>query len=306
MTRLNRAGAARSLILTCTVVGTLLAAATPLRSAPPQARERHAFVSVLDDSHRPVTGLTADDFVVREDGIAREVLRVSAAGPPSHVVLLIDDSQATRALTVDLRLGLETLVERIAAEAPAPAMRLATFGDRPTTRVEFTNSAALILDGVERLFPRPGAGATLLEALIETSRDLRSRQAERPVIVVFVAEAGPEYSDDRHTRVADVLREAGAALWAIPLQDPRGQSLSDPGRERSLVLGDVTRESGGLSLPVLSREGIARGFETVAAALTSQYDVTYGRPDALIPPTRIAVSTRTSSHTVIASQWVRP
>jgi hypothetical protein len=33
-------------------------------------------------------------FVVREDGLAREVIRVGIAPPPSHVMLLIDDSQA--------------------------------------------------------------------------------------------------------------------------------------------------------------------------------------------------------------------
>ena len=156
------------------------------------------------------------------------------------------------------------------------------------------------------MFPQPGAGATLLESLLETAADLRTRKAVRPIIVAFVAEAGPEFSNDRHTRVADALRESGAALWAVPLQDPQGQDLSDPGKERSMVLGDVTRQSGGFSLPVLSREGLTRAFETVAAALTSQYDVTYARPDTLIPPSRVAVSTRTPAHQVIAAQWTLP
>ena len=302
MTTLKTAGAARALTLVFAGIGALHAA-TPSPAVPPQALERHAFVTVLDSNNTPVTGLAASDFVVREDGIAREVLRVSEAAAPSHIVLLVDDSQATDALTVDLRAGLTRFVEELAADGPLPAMRLMTFGARPTTRVEFTTSAPLVIEGIDRLFPQPGAGATLLEALLEAAADLRTRRAERPVIVAFVAEAGPEFSNDRHTRVADALRESGAALWAVPLQDRQGQDLSETGRERSIVLGDVTRQSGGLSIPVLSRQGIAQALETVATALTSQYDVIYARPDTLIPPSRVTIDTRTSSHQVIATAW---
>ena len=263
-------------------------------------------MTVLDADETPVTGLEASAFVIREDGIAREVLRVGGAAPPSHVVILVDNSQATTALTVDLRSGLTRFVEQLAAGESRPAIRLVTFGDRPTTRVEFTTSSARIIEGIDRIFPQPGAGATLLEAVIETAADLRVRQAERPVIVAFVAEAGPEFSSDRHTRVADALRDAGAALWVAALQDRQGQDLSEMGRERSIVIGDVTRQSGGFTVPVLSREGITHAFETMAAALASQYDVTYARPDALIPPSRVTVETRDSSHQVIAPQWIRP
>ena len=301
MTTLKMARAARALALMLAGFGALQAAT--LATPAGQAVERHAFAAVLDSDNVPVTGLTASDFVVREDGIAREVLDVSTAAPPSHVVLLVDNSEATSALTLDLRNGLKQFVEQLADDGPLPPVRLATFGDRPTTQVEFTTSAPLLIEGVERLFPQPGSGATLLEALQETAADLRTRGAERPVIVAFVAEAGPEFSNDLHTRVAAGLREAGAALWAVSLQDRQGPDLSDPGRERAIVLGDVTRQSGGLSIPVLSRPGITHALETVAAALTSQYDVTYARPETLIPPSRVTIETRTSSHQVIAPAW---
>src|SRR5687768_6916030 len=59
-----------------------------------QARPTDIYVSVVDSKGEPAAGLTADDFRVREDGTAREVLKAGAATGPLTVALLIDDSQA--------------------------------------------------------------------------------------------------------------------------------------------------------------------------------------------------------------------
>jgi hypothetical protein len=56
---------------------------------------------------------------------------------------------------------------------------------------------------------------------------------------------------------------------------------------------------------VLSKEGLGLGFDRVATLLTSAYDITYGRPESLLPPTRIAVSTRNGSQRVLATEWAR-
>ena len=51
-------------------------------------------MSVVDKKGVPVTDVTPDDLVVREDGVAREILRVEPATDPMQVALLVDNSQA--------------------------------------------------------------------------------------------------------------------------------------------------------------------------------------------------------------------
>src|SRR4051812_26804501 len=56
------------------------------------SRERTLFVSAVDDKGEPVEGLGPTDFVIREDGLRREVLRVSRATEPIDIALLVDTS----------------------------------------------------------------------------------------------------------------------------------------------------------------------------------------------------------------------
>ncbi len=304
MTRFNRFG----LTAAAVAVTVLAAAAHPLLppGAQRETRQQHVIVSVLDSSDAPVANLAAGDFVVREDGVAREVIGVATAAPPSHLALLVDDSQATDGLTVDLRAGLTSFVNTVMGTSPAPAVRLATFGDRPTTRVEFSTTVGALHAGIDRIFARPGSGAMFMDAIVETCRDLRTRKAERPVIVAFVAEAGPEFSDQSERQIADVLRETGVTLWTVTLESRSGPGTSDGNRQRAIVVGDVVRRSGGLNKPVLSKQGLDPAFQAVAKAITSRYDVTYGRLESLVPPTKLDVSLRQGSHRVLAPGWVLP
>lgn len=281
-----------------------LVTATSARPSAAQAREQQVVAAVVDAKNAPVADVAAGDLVVREDRIAREILGVAPAALPSHLVLLVDDSQATDGLTMELRDGIEAFVTTLTAGGgQPPAIQLMTFGDRPTTRVAFTTSVDRIAESAKGLFPRAGAGATLLEGILEATGQLRARKPERGVIVAFVAERGPEFSSDRHEQVEEALKQTRTALWSVVLQDPAGQDTSDAGRERSIVLSDVATASGGLTATVLNRQGIAGGFETVARAIAGQVAITYARPDTLIPPTRLEVSARQPSVRVIAPHW---
>ncbi len=263
-------------------------------------RTQSIYVTAVDSKGAPVQGLTAADFAVREDRTAREVLKVAPAIEELHVALLIDDSQAATSMTQSIRDAITAFIDKLQGKAQ---IALITFGERPTTQVEYTNSTAQVKKGVGRVFPRSGAGPYLLEAIVDASRGLERRNAIRPVIVAITIE-GIEFSNQHYQPVLDSLQKSGAIFYALAVGTP-ADSMTDEMRNRNIVLAEGTERSGGSREQVLADMGLPDKMREVADELLSQYVVTYSRPETLIPPERIEVTTTKPGVTVRARTRVR-
>jgi VWFA-related protein len=276
--------------------------AASVQNTTRETRERHVFMTVLDKNDAPVTDLTVGDVVVREDGVAREIASVGRATSPMQIVLLADDSQAAMNMPAELKKGLTTFVQQVLTASPGSEIQLMTFGERPTQQSPFTSSLAVLNQAIGNVFPRTGAGAYMLEAIIESTKALAKKEAPRPVIVAFVVEDGPEFSNDDRQMVERALKNAGVTLWTIPLEGRQAAS-STAWRERAAVISDVAAASGGGTKAILDKQALERAFSSVATWLTSQVDVTYSRPDRLIPPTKLEVSVKRPELRVSAPRW---
>lgn len=300
----------RTRILVPTVLTAVLAAAwllSPSTNAAPQRghTEQSAIITAYTDTATPALGLTATDFVIREDGLAREVIRVATAPPPSHVMLLLDDSQAADRSVQFLRSAAPLFIKEMASLTPAPQIAVMTFGERPTMRSDFAAKPDAAAAAAGKLFATPGTGSYFLQALMDASKNLTKRAATNPVIVAFVADSGPEFSSERREQVAAAMQRTNTALWAVVLSTPARMDQSPEGLERQAVLGDVVKETGGFNRTVVSDQSIGPAFEGVALLIKSRYLVTYSRPDQLIPPKNVEVTTKRSDVRVIASRWAK-
>jgi VWFA-related protein len=282
--------------------GALALLCAPVGATQRESRERHVYVSVTTDNSTPVTGLTASDFVVRENDLAREILRVGPAPPPTHVALLLDDSASMEPALAELRRGMTAFAKAILAQTPKPELAITTFGERPTRQVPYTTAAEAVDRGIGRVFPRPNTGGYLLEAIVEETTELRKRKAERPVIVVMVNEDGPEFSNLTSERVQEALRAANASLWTISLQT-QAPALTTEARERGEVLTDVSAASGGIYQMIVTRQGIEGALTRMANAIGARYDITYNRPEMLVPPDSLKVEVKRPSTRVWAPVW---
>ncbi len=265
-----------------------------------QAREGRVYITVTDGD-RKVLPLAAADVAITEDGRAREVLRVEKAAGPIHVALLVDDSQAAQNAINEMRAGLKQFVATVLDANAESQIALISFGERPTLLTDYTSSRAQLERGINRIFARQGSGAYLLEAVVSAARGIATRDAARAHIVVVGTE-GVEFSNDHYDRVLDQLFESGATLWALTLTAGPRADETDEVRNRSVVIGRGTSQTGGRQDQVLANSAIAMSLGRVADAIFNQYVITYGRPDALVPPKTINVKVSTPGARVLAPE----
>jgi VWFA-related protein len=250
---------------------------------------------VVDKNGKPVTGLTAADFTIREDGVAREVVSAGPATEQLSVSLLVDDSSAATEAVQFMRDALPAFVQRLSGKAE---IAVATIGERPTSLIEFTTSTEAVQKVVSRIFQRTGAGAYLLDAIVEVSHGFQKRETKRPNIVAVSTE-GPEFSNRSYQQVLEELLKSGATLHVLSLGQP-SSSLADEMRNRNIVIAEGTSKTGGRRDQVLALSGLTDRLTQVADELTNQYVVQYGRPEQLIPPEKVQVTVTRPGVTVRA------
>jgi Ca-activated chloride channel family protein len=255
--------------------------------AAAQAVERDLFVTVVDRADKPVPNLGPKDFVVKEDGRTREVLKVRPASEPIDLAILVDTSAAANSQISDMRKGLEALIARM---RPAGHIALVEFGERPRVLTDYTNDAVALTKGLGRVFATPGSGAYTLDALLDTVKGLKKRDGERAAIVVLWV-GGTEFSSRDARQVVAEIAGQGAALHVLTVtRGTPADALTVDGRSRDEVFDSGARTTGGSNQNLLSSMAIAEALDRLATQMLSQYRVTYARPKTLIPPEKVEVS----------------
>jgi len=274
------------------ILGMALCGAAALQA---QARQRSLFVSVLDQSGKPVLDVSPTDLTIREDGVQREILRVVPVDEPMQLALLIDDSQASASYIRDYRESLPKFIATILEASPERGrhqIALIGLASRPTIITDYTSDPGILQKGIDRIFAQSNAASYLLDGIIEVSRGLMRRSAQRPVIVAILTE-GPEYSERHYDDVLTPLMASNAALHAITLGSP-----TNTDNDRNIVLQRGTENTGGQLDTLLASSALTNRMVQLAAELTNQYRVVYARPPSLIPPDRTTVSAARSGLTV--------
>ena len=267
-----------------------------LTAAHAQTLQRGIYASVLGKDGTPVPTMTPGDFVVREDNLAREILRVEPARAAMQIALLVDNSQASSRSIRDIRDATAEFIKGVTGHGMENEVALITVGERPTILVDYTTDQAKLLKGAS-VFTQPNSGAYMLDGIWESARGLKKREALRPVII-GIATNGPEYSNRYRDQVIGAVADAGASLSIIMVGPPPTDILSSEGRERAYIYSEGTDSTGGRYDNVLAASAMSMRLKQVADELTHQYVVTYARPQSLIPPEHIKITSKRPDVTV--------
>ena len=250
-------------------------------AARAQADERVIYTSVVDKDGAPVLDLGIKDFVVREDGQAREILSVARDTDPLQIALLVDNSVSMRPRLSILRKAVAAFIDSTREDVQ---IALITLAERPTILVGYTTDRAALRKAAENMFAYEAANY-LLDGIAETSQGLAKRTMWRSAIAVITG-IGPEMSYRQYTEVLRFFRAGGASLNVVQL----GSGIGEQGRE--IVVSKGTSETGGRFEEVLVPTSLELKSRQLATELSNQYRVTYARPSRLVPPSKTEVSVR--------------
>ena len=177
-----------------------------------------------------MSGLTAKDFVVREDKATREVVSAEASTEPLFITLLVDTTQPPMGIlppTQDLRRALSSFVTTIKGASPDAQIAVMDFAGAAVTSVDFTTDAAVLDQHIQRLFPNRQSDAVLIEAMVDAGKKLSDRPSPRRAIVSVDFNSRDTSADKTMRQAAENIRKAGATVWAVSvagLADPRARA----------------------------------------------------------------------------------
>ena len=240
---------------------------------------RTVYVSAVDRKQVPVAALLPADFVVKEGGRIREIIKVEPATARMRIALIVDDSG-----TGIFRVPIANFINQLLGRAEfaikhviAQAVRLVDY----TADVERLHDAVMKL-GVRAETPD---GGRVVEAVFDTSKELHG--VERPVIIVLT-DTHAEYSSLPAHHVMDELQQSGALLHVIavarlatlnassvPLAKDKPSDLLENQLDINRVLGDGPKLSGGRRIEIGGLGGSIPELQAIATELRSQYRITY-------------------------------
>lgn len=279
----------RQPLLSCCLA--LLAGATAA-ALPQAAQTRTVHITAVDAKGAPLATLSAADVAVKEGGKARDVVSVEPASAPLKLVLIVDDNGSGL-----FRPSIAVFLNQLIGHGD---FAIQTINGQVQKIVDYTHDVPALQGAVNRLGPRPATpdGGQLLEGIFEAAKDLRRREAVRPVIVVITV-GGVEHSPLRADQVLDALRDSQARLHVISTASSAVRTTNTASRPADLldaplnlaeVLGDGPKQSGGRHAEIVATAGFVLPLQQLADELLHQFVVTYTLPSGAKPDERLSIT----------------
>jgi Ca-activated chloride channel family protein len=230
-------------------------------------------VTIVDKQGNPVTGLTADDFQITENG-KPQTLRFFAAGqlddaPPLHLGMLLDTSGSMADDLKDARSAAVKFVNALDRAADftlvdfATDVRVARFGPDDYPRL------------VERIRERNADGWTALYDAIGVYLNGAQNQDGQKVLVLYT-DGGDTTSAMTFGQMLDLLKASDVTVYAV------GYLEHESGSARLQQRGELQRAAdttgGRAYFPVVARD-LDGVFDKIREELAARYSLGYVSTD---------------------------
>ena len=289
------------------VAGALTIAA--LLSAWPRAQDAPAFRStsalvvvptrVTDRDGRFIRGLSADDFILLEDGKPKPLVQFAATRVPISVAVVLDVSGSMSTEPKRWELTQRATISFLSRLSDEDEVALVAFSDQPQRLVGWTRNAGDVFASLSRA--RVGGSTALFRTLSGVVPDFRRAKHARKVLLLISDGNDEDYPASKQLtrqevywrRAVDAVRRSGVLVYAIGIG--RGHQPVD-----RRILAALSEPTGGY-MEVLDDDAMLEAaIARVADDLRDQYTLGF-EPSAVDDKEHsIVVRTRIAQHRVRA------
>lgn len=229
------------------------------------ASDRVVSVALTDKDGAAVKSVSTTDLAVEENGIAREVVDLAIDTRPLSLALIVDSSEA---LSSAYRLNIVPAIAPFLRSLPEGSRyMLWTTGDRPTRRVEWSDDPAAATAALRRVYPQ--GGNTLLDGIVEVTKELAKKEAARTAVVVITG-SGIDFSSRTKEQAVDESLGKADIFYVLEINEG-----GDVPFNLQYALANLTDKSGGMQLRLMTAMGMEFNLNKVAADLNAHYRLTY-------------------------------
>jgi Ca-activated chloride channel family protein len=261
----------------CTVSMSLVAVMTAAAAAQQTFRTQidlvHFGVAVTDKTGVPITGLTAEDFEIKEAG-KPQTIKFFATGspetaPPLHIGFLLDASGSMGEDIKDVRTA---AIKFLNAMEEAVDITLVDF-DTEVRMARYSSSEYVRL--IERIRGRKTDGYTALYDALGVYLSGTAEQTGQKILIMYT-DGGDTRSTLNLPEVLDLLRASDVTVYVVGYLEHQSSSARTTQR---MELSRFASMTGGLALFPTSLKEVDKMYEKIQREITSRYSLGYTSTD---------------------------
>jgi VWFA-related protein len=244
-------------------------------------------MSVVDRStNRGVTGLTATDFKLYEDGAPQQLAHFESSSAPFDLVLLIDMSGSTRDVVKLIRAAALRFVN---TARPTDRIGVITFAGSPTLVSPLTVDRTSLRERISQI-ETPRGDTKLYDALAYTMQEvLKETRESRRTAIVLMSDGldgtipgvhGQVGSRLGYNELLGSIREFDGVLYTLWLNTEYEAFSPEDTQPEAFEMGhdrmrEMAEAGGGIFYEVEKLEDLAGAYEHVVADLGTVYSLSY-------------------------------
>jgi len=233
----------------------------------------HFGVVVTDKQGSPITGLTADDFEIKEAGKPQTIKFFNAGdpenAPPLHIGFLLDTSGSMEDDLKDVRTA---AIKFLNSMDRAEDITLVDF-DTEVRKATYSSSNYARL--IERIRGRKADGMTALYDAMGVYLGGTADQTGQKILIMYT-DGGDTRSALSMTEVLDLLRASDVTVYVVGYLEHQSSSTR---MNQRMELTRFAAMTGGLALFSTESKEIDKMYERIQKEIATRYNIGYTSTD---------------------------